>query len=71
MSTEDDQRREDEAAREAHSRMSNQELQDARDHAANEVAKAPNNGYFQREEQRIREEMKRRAGAAPKTDPRG
>lgn len=68
MSTADDRRREDEAARENHRRLTPQELQDEHDRAVRHVADGKDNGYFQREEQRLREEMGRR-GIQPRTRP--
>lgn len=71
MSAKDDnRRREDEAAREAHRRLSRQELQNEYDRARKVVADGKdNNGYFEREQERLRQEMSRRPGAQPKVQP--
>lgn len=69
MSAADDRRREDEAARENHRRLTPQELQNEHDRTKQVIADGKDrNGYFEREEQRLREEMARR-GMQPRTRP--
>jgi len=55
---------EDAAAHEAHRNMSLQELKNERDRVADIIAsdKTKPNEYFQREEERLRKEIARRAG---------
>lgn len=55
---------EDAAAREAHRKMTLDELKRERDRVADIIAneKTKPNEYFQREEERIRKEIARRAG---------
>lgn len=71
MSAQDEnRRREDEAARESHRRLSRQELQNEYDRARRVVADGKDkNGYFEREQERLRQEMSRRPGAQPKVNP--
>ena len=70
MPSQDNRKREDDAAREAHKKLTRQELQDQYDKAKKIVADGKdNNGYFEREQQRLREEMAKRPGAQPKVQP--
>lgn len=70
MPSQDDRRREDDAAREAHKKLTRQELQDQYDKAKKVVADGKDRtGYFEREQQRLREEMAKRPGAQPKVQP--
>ena len=60
---------EEKAHKEIHENMSNQELQNLRDHIVKNTAEGNLNEFAQKEEKMIRDELSKRPGGEVKTNP--